>query len=78
MGKLITGRLRQDEDCHWYLIPDDKIKRFDEITMKMENLDWENEKDSDHLSDLEDELVNCYEEYMLGGGPYKLAIIMDA
>jgi len=73
MSKLTIGRLRQDEDSHWYLIPDAKIERFDKIMHTMEH----EKLSEDEYSDWEDELINCYERFRLSGGPFKLDVIMQ-
>ena len=68
------GKLRTDEDCHWYLIPDDKVKRFDKIMHEMEQLDH---LVGEEYSDWEDEFINRFERYRLPGGPFKLDVIMQ-
>lgn len=30
------GYLRQDDDCHWYLVPEDKVEDFDKMKTKIE------------------------------------------
>lgn len=68
------GKLRQDNDCHWFLIPDDKVADFDELLEKYSNAElFSSERD-----DLEDELINDFEQYMLGGGIHNLDVIMKS
>lgn len=68
------GKLRQDEDCHWYLIPNSKIKRFDKIVHTMEH----EKLSEDAYSDWEDELTNCFDRFRLPGGPWKLDVIIES
>ena len=74
------GKLRTDAKgilngkYHWYLIPDDKVKRFDKIIRTMEHEKLNDEE----YSDWEDELINCYERFRLPGGPWKLDIIVQS
>jgi len=67
------GKLRTDEDCHWYLIPDYKVTRFDKVMHEMEQLD----QTSEEYYDWEDEFINRFERYRLSGGPFKLDVIMQ-
>lgn len=66
------GKLRRDESCHWYLIPWDKIEAFDKLSIDMEEVG--------HMEaaydDLEDEFIEKFEEYMLGGGVGHLDVII--
>ncbi len=70
-----TGKLRQDDSYHWYLVPDDKIARFDEMSLTLENTD----EFAEGYSDYEDEFMNRYSRYRLDGDPgiYKLSVIMS-
>lgn len=64
------GYLRQDDDEHWYLIPEELIENFDSLWDKMtiNNLDK-----LDELNDLFDE---CYGAYRLRGGYRDLLVVV--
>ena len=42
------GKLRQDDSCHWYFVPEKFIKAFDDLSVKLEEMD----DDSDAFYDL--------------------------
>lgn len=73
-GSLVpTGKLRQDADCHWFLIPDDKVDDFDRLLH-----DYNNAGLFSTLRDeLEDTLISDFQEYMIGGGIGNLSVIIS-
>lgn len=69
---FIFGRLRKDEDGHWFLIPKELVEKFDSYMEKIYSFDLtEKEK-----WDLEDEFVANFENYRLSGGIDDLDVLM--
>lgn len=67
------GRLRRDEDGHWYLIPFDMVDNFDSL-----------ERDIDEVHgdlDKQRELVNIFDDsfsqYRLNNGVEALSVVME-
>lgn len=60
------GFLRQDDDCHWYLIPTELLQEFDNL-FNLINID-------DNLCD---DFNDKFDKYRLSGGPFALKVIMD-
>jgi hypothetical protein len=67
-----TGYLRQDESCHWYLVPKEYIERFDEVNTKLNN----SKRFSSEYEDLCELFNDCFSEHRLDGGPYGLEVII--
>lgn len=67
------GYLRQDDDSHWYLIPEDKIVDFDDHVVDMEIA----EKYKKHYLKLEEEFRKNYGEYRLKVCLEDLKVIID-
>ena len=66
------GYLRQDDDGHWYLIPEEMIKNFSNLEEQIENEeDWEKK---DFLISL---FIEAFDTYRLSGGYQDLRISME-
>jgi hypothetical protein len=65
------GRLRQDDDGHWYLIPTGSCKEFREL------LDAIQSDDYDASEKAEDKFIKYFEKYRLSGGYQDLIIPME-
>ena len=65
------GYLRQDEDSHWYLIPQEYLRLFEK---QMENISVE--YDEIKREDLINEFIDNFEEYRLSGGVQDLKVPM--
>jgi hypothetical protein len=68
------GYLREDDDGHWYLIPEDKVQRFRELMDKLVDLQWVMNEEWEETNDA---VINEFDEYRLSGGPYDLKIQME-
>ena len=66
------GYVHQDDDGHWYLVPEEYaklfIKQLDDITCT---------KDCDKKDDLISEFISNFDEYRLSGGVESLKIMME-
>ena len=67
------GYLREDDDGHWYLIPEDKLSHFYWIKEKIETL----KAYSDEWEDACQDMIDNFDKYRLSGGPYDLRIKME-
>ena len=65
------GRLRQDNDGHWYLIPTGSCKEFREL---INILEYRNHPD---YEDAEDKFIKYFDKYRLSGGYQDLIIPME-
>ncbi len=66
------GYLRQDEDSHNYLIPEDEIEAFDKLMAEIS-------KTGDHTDewyDKIDEFNDRYQDYRVEGGLSSLKVVM--
>lgn len=70
MGFTI-GYLRQDDDCHWYTVPYDKIEEFDNLMDKM----YENARNGDYETEFE--FNDRFGKYTVGGSLNNIKIIME-
>ena len=66
------GYLRQDQD-HWYLVPEDLVKRFDYVSRVIED-DEGTVSDDDDMIKL---FISEFSKYRLSGGCYDLKIPME-
>ena len=66
------GYLRQDEDSHWYLIPEEYVKLF---SKQMDDIYLES--DDEKRDNLISEFIHNFEEYRLSGGVQDLRIPME-
>jgi hypothetical protein len=66
------GKLRQDEDSHWYLLPEEIVKNFSAMMDKiyLEN-DWEKK---DLLIDF---FIEAFGQYRLLGGIQDLKVLIE-
>lgn len=69
---LKFGYLRQDDDSHWYLVPEEYVKLF---AKQMDDIYLE--KDFDKRDELILEFVHNFVEYRLSGGVQDLKIQME-
>jgi hypothetical protein len=67
------GYLRQDQDSHWYLIPDFLIPRFDHVLRIIED-DCQTTSEEDDTIEL---FIEEFGDYRLSGGCYDLKIPME-
>jgi len=60
------GYLRQDQSCHWYLVPEKFIEGFDRMTVN-------------DLEDVDDvnEFENRYERFRLGAGYQDIRCVIE-
>lgn len=69
--KYIWGYFRQDEDSHWYLIPEKYIKLFikqkDDIACTI---------DFEKRENLVEEFIQNFDEYRLSGGIESYKVMM--
>jgi hypothetical protein len=65
------GYLRQDDDSHWYLVPEETIGNFDNMLRQIED-GWQRK------DDLIDMFIEAFDKYRLSGGYQDLKILMDA
>ncbi len=56
------GYIRQDEDSHNYLVPENEVQDFDRLTKEMEN-----HEDTDEWYDKVDEFNEKFAEYRING-----------
>lgn len=68
-----TGFLRQDESCHWYIVPADEIEDFD----RLNKLVSEDFKDTDEWYELLDEFNEKYSQYMTSGGIGNVKVLIE-
>lgn len=55
-----TGYLRQDQDSHWYFVPEEFVKNFDSLSQQIEvETDW------NKVSYLHGLFIEAYEEFRL-------------
>jgi len=67
------GYLREDNNGHWYLIPEDKVKHFVWIKEKIDMFElW-----SDDWEDACQDMIDHFDGYRISGGPYDLKIQME-
>ena len=69
------GYLRMDEDCHWYLIPEDFVGDFDSL---MEELDeaWVESPYSEEWQKLADKFDDQFDGFRVND-PYKFKVLLD-
>jgi len=67
-----TGKLRQDDSCHWYLVPDERIEQFDRLLNQLENT----LSLSDRYDDRAMNFDGLFRQYMVGGGIGNLSVII--
>lgn len=70
---MITGKLRQDEDSHWYLVPKPYIRTFDLLSNKIDQLD----ETSDECYKAIEGFEESFGEYRLPGGPFDFDVIIE-
>lgn len=70
----ILGKLRQDDDGHWYLIPNLYFRTFDVLVGKLEKLDAEHK--GIQSQKVIEELETNFNGYRLDGGPFDLDVII--
>ena len=68
------GYLRQDDDDHWYLVPEDFCNNFDNMINQIYNSD----DDWDRKEYLISLFVEAFNKYRLSGGYRDLKILMNA
>ena len=66
--KFQTGKLRQDNSNHWYLIPELYYRTFDVLSVKLDKLD----EDSDEWYKVGEELEKNFGQYRLPGGLFDM------
>lgn len=66
------GKLRQDDSCHWFLVPDERIEEFDRALMTLEST----LQMSDRYDDLAMNFDERFSQYMVGGGIGHLDVII--
>lgn len=71
----ILGKLRQDDDGHWYLIPNLYFRTFDVLVAKLEKLGGDPGLWYERQNIVE-ELEKNFDKYRLDGGPFDLDVIM--
>ena len=69
MRSFATGEFRRDEDSHWYLIPDDLLKMFDDAREVLDGLDY---MDNTRLFD---RFEQKFGEYRVDG-PYEYKVVI--
>lgn len=74
---MITGRLRQDDACHWYLVPKPYIRTFDLLSAKIDKLYPGLDEDSDKWDKAIEEFENDFGEFRLPGGPFNFDVIIE-
>ena len=70
---MITGKLRQDDSGHWYLIPKPYIRTFDLLFTKIDKLD----ENSNEWYKAIEEVEKDFGEYRLSGGPFDFDVIIE-
>lgn len=65
------GYLREDNDCHKYIIPEGLIEDFSILNSKLDGVDW-----MDGIDDYE-EFEKRFGEYRVEGRLYDLKIVME-
>ena len=68
-----TGYLRQDQDSHWYFVPEEFIKNFDSLNQQIEEekTDWINK---DYLLDV---FTETFGEFRLNSPVETLRIAIE-
>lgn len=67
------GKLRKDDDGHWYLVPESQINYFDSVCRDIDEFD----EYSDEWDDAVDEFIKVFDKYRLSGGVGDLRIEME-
>ena len=68
------GKLRQDDEGHWYLIPNLYFRTFDLLVDNLSKLgDKSKWYERQHIVE---ELETNFNKYRLGGGPFDLDVII--
>jgi len=67
------GKLRQDDDCHWYFIPENQLDKFDSFLAKLGLLEFYCEEWEEENS----KFNNVFGEYMLNRHPSCYLMTMD-
>lgn len=66
------GKLRTDDDAHWYLVPEELVDEYDAALNRMMDI----EPYTDAFEDACREFDAEYGQYRLGGSPYELKVVM--
>jgi hypothetical protein len=66
------GKLRKDDSDHWYLVPEDEIKNFQNIMdLIYLEFDWEKKEDLISL------FIESFDMYRLSGGVESLRVVIE-
>ena len=63
------GRLRKDEDGHWYVIPESETEAFDAALEALGSDDYD--------CVLVNDFISMYDCFRLSGGPFDVRVVLD-
>lgn len=70
---MMAVKAVQDESSHWYLIPNDELREFDNLSGYIFDLD----EDSDEYYDKIEEFEKMFSKYRTGGDLNNIQLYID-